>query len=161
VTEQQSRRRPWLVASLAVAGVLAAGGVTLAIVPWPHHRSAATDAASSPQPASPSAMPSAEPEPGLTVTPSPAAGGDAVTATPATTSKAKKSRGPALPQKPVGRPTGPLPTVSYQEGVTVDDPCTPADAVGHTTDGTLVTCGPLLPDHALRWRVVVPPPPLN
>ncbi|GAA0536584.1 hypothetical protein GCM10010172_17440 [Paractinoplanes ferrugineus] len=61
----------------------------------------------------------------------------------------------------MSRPSDPPPTVSYQENAKPGRPCAPKGSVGHTADGTLVSCGPPAPNARNRWQVVVPPPPLK
>ncbi|GAA2652629.1 hypothetical protein [Paractinoplanes durhamensis] len=168
MTEQQSSRRPIWVITLVVLALLTVGTAAMATV---HSLSGLNKTAAKPAAASGDVQPSTSPPTIIESLPSPIP-----TTTPAPTRtgvptgrKTTTTRSQAeidqvytdMPRKPVGASSKtPDLRPSYQEGVEAEDRCAPKGALGHTEDGTLMTCGPAPKDNTDRWRVVIPPPTL-
>ncbi|MEU4243791.1 hypothetical protein [Actinoplanes sp. NPDC026619] len=170
MTEPHSRR-PVLVASMVALGVFAVGAAGAATFNAfaganPRPASAAADISSAGNPVPPAEIP-----PSIELDPAdPAATATGVrtrttaptTKRPTTSKPARDSEFPPPPQKPIPtRTITAAPAPSYQEDVEADEPCAPEGAVGHTSDGTLMSCDQLGTDQRNRWTEVIPPPPLK
>ncbi|GIF24767.1 hypothetical protein BJ973_007030 [Actinoplanes tereljensis] len=154
MTEQQSRRSqlPVVLAFVAVLGVAVAGIATL---------SGQSDRGE-PWPAAASGNPEPPPMPSLDDDTVPPPVGPPVrvptrTGTPNAADLAQAARWESdMPRKPVF-PVSAGPGQTYVEGAVLGTACAPAGALGHTHDGSLMTCAPTASDPKKRWREVVPP----